>query len=176
MDSGNDSTTAWVLRGFRCKHTPVIESDLGVSMLEARSILQALRDRFRRRYLLAGVVALVVFAVGVVLQTLVIRLLMFLGFDPIESIGRVLDGTALADPAFFFVLAIFYVVIPAWLAKLVSDHVDERPFRRELRRCVDEPACFSCGHSMVGLDKYKQLICPECGHTTPPRTKSQSES
>ena len=170
---GGDSTTAWILRGFKCRHALAVQKGVGVPYREAKALVRQVRERFEGRNL-AAALAMAPLLIGIwVVEFLLFRMLGLTGVDPLGALERVVGETRLGWAAFYFVLIVMFLLIPAIIANAIAGRIDERPFRAELRRCVEEPACFNCGYSMAGLD---EPTCPECGRTWPARRTQTSET
>ena len=62
---------------------------------------------------------------------------------------------------------LLWIGVPCLICALLDRRFFRRPVHRELDRCMDEPACFTCGYSLAGLNADGTTACPECGAPVP---------
>ena len=85
-----------------------------------------------------------------------------------DAIRASIPGTAGGLLAGAVMIALLFV-IPILGLVWIDQSVWRRRVRRELLRCLHQPACFFCGydHSAIEIDDPAEHRCPECGAEHP---------
>ena len=159
--------------GFRRESAPrrdirFVERHVWVDRATAERFVSAARRRLSGRFWSGQVAQL---AVCIAVYWLLLAApgaprggLLALLFDGIDA---VIPGTFGEMIAGLTVMTVFLSVIP--VTAILQIKLWRGAVRRELLRCIQQPACFFCGydHADLELDEPRDHRCPECGTNHP---------